>query len=323
MSVEQIIEIVKLHPILFDLSNPDYKNIKKKDNVWKEIGEALKEDGDGILKKWKNIRDSYAKYLRSIKTKTGQSAKRYKNWQWAKQMEAFKPYLSFANTVSNVSCSHTQEVSNDDSSEHDSDTKRQNENALDNQPNEDDIENSQNNAEYATSSAGKQANKPNRKRNTPSSSIPSSVDKVLQYFQNKRGRYDFDATDLILLGYAKTIKTFSLERQAKTKLQIAEIIMRQEIEHQREQEQRPAIQSIPGTQNTWLFPGECSSFEHQREQQYRPAFQSILGTQNTWLFPGECSTSRSSCETPLFSPTTSEDSTQHSLPSNFNNYTDL
>ncbi|KMQ83744.1 hypothetical protein RF55_19216 [Lasius niger] len=89
-------------------------------------------------------------------------------------MEAFKPYLSFANTVSNVSCSHTQEVSNDDSSEHDSDTERLNKNALDNQPNEDDIENSQNNAEYATSSAGKQANKPNRKRNTPSSSAPSS-----------------------------------------------------------------------------------------------------------------------------------------------------
>lgn len=64
--------------------------------------------GDGIKKKWKNIRDSYAKYLRSTKTKTGQSAKRYKNWQWAKQMEAFKPYLSFANTVSNVSCSHTR-----------------------------------------------------------------------------------------------------------------------------------------------------------------------------------------------------------------------
>jgi len=43
MSVEQIIEIVKLHPILFDLSNLDYKNNRKKDNEWKEIGEALKD----------------------------------------------------------------------------------------------------------------------------------------------------------------------------------------------------------------------------------------------------------------------------------------
>lgn len=115
---------------------------------------------------------------------------------------------------------------------------------MDNEPNEDDIENSQNNAEHATSSAGKQANKPNRKRNTASFIAPSSVNKVLEYFQNKRGRYNFDATELILLGYAKTIKTFSLEKQAKTKLQIDEIIMRQEIEHQREQQQRSAYQFL-------------------------------------------------------------------------------
>lgn len=171
-----------------------------------------------------NKRDSYAKYLRSIKTITGQSTKRYKNWQWAKHMKAFKPFLAFANTASNVSCDQIHELGNDDNSAYNPDTEIQYEYVLlDNQPHEDGIQNSETNAKYATHLQEK------RKHNTLSSNAPSSLHKVPEYFQNKRGRYDDDATELILLGYAKTIKTFSLKIEAKTKFQIAEIIMRQEI----------------------------------------------------------------------------------------------
>lgn len=46
MSVtEQLIEKVKEYPILYDLSHADYKNVRKKDKVWDEIGAALNEDG--------------------------------------------------------------------------------------------------------------------------------------------------------------------------------------------------------------------------------------------------------------------------------------
>lgn len=40
-STEQLIEKVKNHPILYDLTNSDYKNIKKKDKVWDEIALEL------------------------------------------------------------------------------------------------------------------------------------------------------------------------------------------------------------------------------------------------------------------------------------------
>jgi hypothetical protein len=31
---EKLIELVKIYPILYDLSHEDYKNVRKKDKVW-------------------------------------------------------------------------------------------------------------------------------------------------------------------------------------------------------------------------------------------------------------------------------------------------
>jgi hypothetical protein len=43
--MEKLIEFVKIYPILYDLSHEDYKNVRKKDNVWEQIGVELKESG--------------------------------------------------------------------------------------------------------------------------------------------------------------------------------------------------------------------------------------------------------------------------------------
>ena len=42
---EKLIELVKIYPILYDLSHKDYKNVRKKDKVWEQIGVELKESG--------------------------------------------------------------------------------------------------------------------------------------------------------------------------------------------------------------------------------------------------------------------------------------
>ena len=41
---EKLIELVKIYPILYDLSHEDYKNVRK-DKVWEQIGVELKESG--------------------------------------------------------------------------------------------------------------------------------------------------------------------------------------------------------------------------------------------------------------------------------------
>ncbi|KAF2885829.1 hypothetical protein ILUMI_20345 [Ignelater luminosus] len=60
---------------------------------------------DQLKKKWKNLRDSYGKYLRAGKTTTGQETKildRCKTWPWALQMQFLRPFLKFAKRDSNI-----------------------------------------------------------------------------------------------------------------------------------------------------------------------------------------------------------------------------
>ena len=40
---EKLIELVKIYPILYDLSYEDYKNVRKKDKAWEQICVELKE----------------------------------------------------------------------------------------------------------------------------------------------------------------------------------------------------------------------------------------------------------------------------------------
>jgi hypothetical protein len=44
------------------------------------------------------------------------------------------------------------------------------------------------------------------------------------------------ATELLFLGYAKALKTFTPRRQSITKIKIAQIFMEQEIEQQQQEE---------------------------------------------------------------------------------------
>ncbi|XP_028149882.2 uncharacterized protein LOC114343275 [Diabrotica virgifera virgifera] len=81
------------------MSHPDYKNVRIKNKIWDQIGNELNIKGEDLKKRWKNFRDCYAKYLRSEKSRTGQQAKTtslYKSWSWAQHMEAFRPFLQFA-----------------------------------------------------------------------------------------------------------------------------------------------------------------------------------------------------------------------------------
>lgn len=42
---EQLIEEVRGRPILYDLGQENYKNIKQKDIVWREVADAVKISG--------------------------------------------------------------------------------------------------------------------------------------------------------------------------------------------------------------------------------------------------------------------------------------
>jgi len=48
--------------------------------------------GDEVKKKWKNLRYTYMRHIKTNKTKTGQAAKSGEKWQCVDQMEAFCPF---------------------------------------------------------------------------------------------------------------------------------------------------------------------------------------------------------------------------------------
>ncbi|KAL4125939.1 hypothetical protein QTP88_010176 [Uroleucon formosanum] len=65
---EILLQEIQKNPILFDLSDANYKNIVLKDRIWKEISLKIGKSVDDTKKRWKNIRDSYSRNKRKLGT---------------------------------------------------------------------------------------------------------------------------------------------------------------------------------------------------------------------------------------------------------------
>uniref|UniRef100_A0A6M2DMF3 Putative transcription factor adf-1 n=1 Tax=Xenopsylla cheopis TaxID=163159 RepID=A0A6M2DMF3_XENCH len=86
---ERLIELVRQHNCLYDVSLPTYKHVGYKLKVWEEIAEQLGETSDGVKRRWKGLRDTYMK-MRREGSATGQPAGKRSKWIWF-------DYLSFLN----------------------------------------------------------------------------------------------------------------------------------------------------------------------------------------------------------------------------------
>lgn len=197
--------------------------------------------GEEAKKRWKNLRDCYAKHLRSEKTQTGQHAKninRYKAWPWAIHMSAFKPFFKFAPTTSNIefietgmAFPNTQEENNFINAENND------------EPSDTSVTETLNNTEAYSSNCAKYNEKSNtpqlskkcasKRKFTGETNNQSSVSQVLSYLKNKpentSERTTYDDMELLFLGHAKTVKKFGARRQIITKFRIAQIIMEEEL----------------------------------------------------------------------------------------------
>lgn len=207
--------------------------------------------GEELKKKWKNLRDSYAKHLRSLKTTTGQSAqKKLYKWQWAKQMETFRPFMSFAKTESNIAEVTGEENTDGESMTADINRSEPSQSPLSSRTPQDeftlDIE--QNVActqeEGGSSSRQTPVSLPKNSRRTNSNKrikaveeTESPTEKVITYLKDKHSSCknktaEMDAIDLIFAGYAKTIKKFSPQMQINAKLKLAQVMSELELQHE-------------------------------------------------------------------------------------------
>ncbi|XP_050502175.1 transcription factor Adf-1-like [Diabrotica virgifera virgifera] len=211
---EKLIELVKKYLILYDLSHEDYKNIRKKDKIWDEIGQEMKECREELKRRWRSLRDSYVRYLRVIKTRTGQGAQN-KTWQWAESMKMFQPFLLFAKTSSNV----PEVVTNVESATEKDD-------GVDVSRNEE-------------SEIGDISEVPLPTKNKESATCADVTTPIVEPEPKKRKVRNVQNTKPTSVdSIISLIKQFSGKRQAETKLQIAEIIAKQELMHYEEQQQQ-------------------------------------------------------------------------------------
>ncbi|KAI4465827.1 madf domain transcription factor [Holotrichia oblita] len=238
---EKLIEYVKKYNILYDLCHPDYKNNRAKNKIWDEIGDVMKINGnnqnfefsgDEVKKKWKNVRDSYAKYLRSQRTQTGQAAKcssSYRTWPWAQQMQFFKSFLQFAQTTSNVSILNTSNNTSVTYSEEETEIEEPQNAQLPENPHA--SQNKELNTELPNTQDDNRNIVLNKRKKKNKHSPVSGVDKVISYLDSaNKSRQTKDELDLIFLGYAATVRKLNRERQVTIKYKIAKLLMEEELQ---------------------------------------------------------------------------------------------
>ncbi|XP_022193329.1 uncharacterized protein LOC111051191 [Nilaparvata lugens] len=217
-STELFLEVIYTFPLLYDINHKDYKNVWKRDKIWEDIGKTLDAPGDELKKKWRNLRDTYVKYLKATKPTIEQAKKNYKTWTWATQMEKFKPYLGAEKT----------KVSDD-----------RDESYLGHVLECELLE---------MDSPGPSSEPPSKRKKLVHSptSISRNIENVAQSLENE-SQVNFDSTDHLMLSYSKTIKTFSRARQAGIKLKIAQLVNEAEMEQIREDEQSAQCFSSVGS----------------------------------------------------------------------------
>ncbi|XP_026481551.1 uncharacterized protein LOC113388380 [Ctenocephalides felis] len=214
-----LIAKVRSNELLYDMEHPQYKNAKLKEAIYEDIGKQLNTTGEDIKKKWKNLRDTYTKHLRS---QAGHlAAKNYKNWPWAKHMDFVKPFQSSVNNAANNAQKEkdakTMKCESMESAEEHAATfdelqlpEFDEEQLPCYLPNEQPVEVELHEAK------------------TPcGSDIPN-------YFKRNathRCIENLDGTEHIFLGYAKLLKNFSARRQATVKMKIAKLMLDEELAH--------------------------------------------------------------------------------------------
>ncbi|EDW32517.1 GL10401 [Drosophila persimilis] len=90
-NTSDFIDIVKRYDVVYNNHNPDYKNVEVKLKVWTQIADEIGLSVEASKRKWKNLRDSYTKYLRSFRVGT-KTSKKYQYWAHADHMEFLKPF---------------------------------------------------------------------------------------------------------------------------------------------------------------------------------------------------------------------------------------
>ncbi|KAF5308837.1 hypothetical protein FQR65_LT00537 [Abscondita terminalis] len=215
LSDEKLIKLVFEHKELYDSDQINYSNIKLKKQVWLDIGEALNIPGELCKKKWRNIRDSYRKYMKDHEN--GKVKKRYKH---ADMLEFLNPFVHEKNSIP----SHSNEEENRDEFKEDSinESDRWADDADDNSV-ELDLDDGESTIEAVQNRKKRAANESNV--------LLSYVPEEVNVKKTRLSEDEDDALKQLFFSMYSTLKTFPPLLQVETKMKLFYIVSNTELEY--------------------------------------------------------------------------------------------
>ncbi|KAF6211030.1 hypothetical protein GE061_014143 [Apolygus lucorum] len=101
---EELIEVVRFYPVLYNQTMEQYRNAEYKDMVWKEVARKLNVEGqeEECKRRWNGIRDSLRRARQKRKTKSGQAATSSTKYKYEAILEFLIPHLSERKGLSNI-----------------------------------------------------------------------------------------------------------------------------------------------------------------------------------------------------------------------------
>ncbi|XP_017470929.1 PREDICTED: uncharacterized protein LOC108362460 [Rhagoletis zephyria] len=97
---EILIEEIRKHEWLYDLSSNEYKNVFKKAVIWEEIGKSVCLPGDSCKTRWRGLRDTYKRRKRTSQLSSGSGAPSpTKKWKYLQTLSFLDNYKDSRPTV--------------------------------------------------------------------------------------------------------------------------------------------------------------------------------------------------------------------------------
>ncbi|XP_065835472.1 transcription factor Adf-1-like isoform X1 [Oscarella lobularis] len=213
MNDERLIELVESHPCLYDKSNAFYKVSTRKENAWTEISEELSIGIEACQKRWRTLRERFAKESKKRKGQTGDKRDDVRPWAYYERLLFLRDFVSHRGTSDSFLLESQAEEAEEDERIDDGGEEGQGEN-------EDDVvEDERTRVDEGTRGRRK------RRKQSASNEVDLEIIRQLQ----KTERVD-DENDLFGQSVGSSIRRLNPRKRALAKIRIQEVLYQIEFE---------------------------------------------------------------------------------------------
>ncbi|CAH4029591.1 uncharacterized protein LOC123718134 [Pieris brassicae] len=275
MDEEKLINLVRSHECIYDVSSRFYMDQHMKRNAWQKIAEEMNTTHEECQKAWSCLRNNYRKALKNRVSKSGDAAKKRRPIKFEKELEFLQKFFQDRPQLSNL-----------DSSSDDTQLSEDTQNIENTQPpniastvNFPEAQSPVSQMSCSSHASDSRPARHVRQRSYMSSQTQyteTTAEILKKYIENQKKEQH--PMEIFFQAMAATAKTLSPKLQAEIKRDVLRIVTDAEIKHLENVELSSVVQrSRPSTSSS----GFDISNEFHSSQQYAPT--SVARTHNTTI----------------------------------------